>query len=221
MFATPIPLSNTGTRGPIGQTGCQGTVTLNDSMCTLLINGQIEDRNFRLDAPGVGARQQIMAVTSAGGFPVPPWLPDNSTSTWISPVPTSIAAREYIYIQRFFVTYSIGSRSILAGRWAADHDALMYLNGNLVSTVPYGNNALGHSYSVWHPFTITYGHFIQGLNVLEFRVNNPRLGTTGLRVEYSEAILLPEPAELFTTLSLLACVLWLASRRRTAVAATA
>lgn len=210
LFATPIPVSNTGTIGGV----CQGTVVLS-SGCTLMTHGQVGDPHYTLDS---GPTQ---AVTSVGRFPVPPWLPDNSTSTWIQPFsasPRSKPAGDYVYTQTFTAA-TAGSGSILAGRWASDNAGEMYFNGVLVSTSPYGSNQAGHSYNVWHAFTITSG-FVQGLNTLEFRVNNLRPGVTGLRVEFSQASL-PEPAEIITTMALLAGVFWLASRRRSGVAALA
>jgi hypothetical protein len=204
LFATPIPVSNTGTIG----TACQGTVVLT-SGCTLMTHGQIGDPHYSLDTG------PTMAHTT--GFPVPPWLANNDTSTWIRPAGPNVAGN-YVYTQTFNAG-SIGPGSVLAGRWASDNAGLMYLNGTLVSTSPYGSNAAGHSYNVWHAFTITSG-FVQGLNTLEFRVNNFYPGVTGLRVEFSAASL-PEPAELITMLALLAGAFWLASRRRASVAATA
>jgi hypothetical protein len=131
---------------------------------------------------------------AVGGFPIPPYLGDNSLSAWIGPfndTQLNGPGGTYDYQTTFDLTGLDPATAILTGQWAADDQGLdVLING--VST---GNTAAG--FSSWSSFSISSG-FVAGLNTLDFLVSN-NSGPTGLRVEVSgtaNASGTPEPASI-------------------------
>lgn len=149
----------------------------------------------------------------AGSTPPAVWIANSSTSEWITPganASTPQAPGTYIYTQTFTLG-SFGSAT-LSGQWTSDNDAVMRLNGNLVSSTP----ATG--YAAFTPFTTSSG-FVVGTNTLTFTVTNtPGSNTpTGLRVEISgTTTALPEPASLACVGAGLLALGGIARRRRAA-----
>lgn len=159
---------------------------------SLYSNDQLTDNKYNLVSSPLGANITPFARAAAGGFPVGPWLADNSTSRWITPtIADNHAVGTYTYSTTFDLTGLIASTANVNGRWASDNNAVMRLNGSQVSLSP--------SFTAWTNFNIT-NFFVAGVNVLEFVVTNAA-GTvgnpTGLRVEMSgTATPVPEPASI-------------------------
>ncbi len=174
-----------------------------DSGGAVLANGGAEI-NYKLVTKPAASSASLIAVTSAGGFPVPPWLGDNSTSTWIrpdNPFPGQGSFDNdpdgtYVYETKFSMSGLRASTALITGRWSTDNPGLsIKLNG--VSIVP-ASNTYPFGFSVWTPFTISAASnlFLSGVNTLQFTVTNLVQATqnpTGLRVEMiGTADLLPQ-----------------------------
>jgi hypothetical protein len=139
-----------------------------------------------ISVPGGGAG------TAYATLPHDLWMANSVTSKWIGPSPDSAnvrtdAAGDYVYELTFDVAgYDLGALAI-NGQWLTDNEALMYLNGTLVDSIPFGYPA----FQQWNAFTLTG---LQASNVLQFKVNNG-VGSSGnpsgLRVEFTQVI--PEP----------------------------
>jgi len=137
------------------------------------------------------------ATTSAGGFPVGPWLADNAYSTWLTPTTdTNGLAGDYFYETSFDLLDADLSTASLFGRWAIDNEGLdILLNG--VST----GNANPNGFGGWTDFSIAADEgdvFNAGSNTLTFIVNNAGLptdppGPIGLRVEFLSGSYAPIP----------------------------
>jgi len=158
-----------------------------------LANATIGDPHYSLvSVPG--GTTSIRVVTSANGFPVGPWIGDDSVSAWIGPNNDSQAdgpIGHYDYRTTFDLTGFAPSTASITGLWATDNEGInILING--VST----GNTIGaaQGFTSFTPFSIT-GGFVSGINTLDFIVNNDA-GPTGLRVEMQGMALtvVPEPA---------------------------
>jgi hypothetical protein len=176
-YAGPIAIFNTGVNG-------SGTP---------LANGTIGDSHYTLiSVPSGGTAIQVL--TSAGGFPIPPWLADDAVSAWIGPNNNEDdfgPAGSFTYRTTFTLSGFNPATASLVGKWATDDFGTnILLNG--VST----GNASG-GFSSWSAFTINSG-FVAGVNTLDFVVSNGIAdGPTGLRVEVTgtaDPTGVPEPA---------------------------
>jgi hypothetical protein len=174
--ADPISLFNTGVNA--------GGMPLPD--------GTLGDPHYTLVSVPSGSTTVIRVRTSAGGFPIPPWVGNNSTSAWIGPnnnaeVDGPIGHYDY----RTTFTLSSASAIKITGRWTTDNEGVnILLNG-----VPTGNTLpSATSFSSFHSFTIT-GNGVAGSNTLDFIVNNDG-GPTGVRAEFFGANTVPEPGTL-------------------------
>lgn len=175
-YAGPINIFNTGV----------------DAGGTPLPDGTIGDAHYSLIVVP-GGTTTIRVLTSAGGFPIGPWIGDNSTSAWIGPDNDTDAdgpAGDYIYRTTFDLTGLIFGTASLSGLWSTDDGGVdILING--VST---GQTSGG--FTAFSGFSINSG-FIAGVNTLDFVVNNGG-GPTGLRVEVSGSATdissTPEPA---------------------------
>ena len=164
-----------------------------DAGGSVLPDGTVGDPHYTLvSVPG--GTSAIRILTSLSGFPIPPWVADNSTSAWIGPDTTDAEGPvgDYLYRTTFDLTGLIAATASLSGRWSSDNAGLdIILNG--VST---GINSPSlTSFETFTPFTINSG-FVSGVNELIFRVNNAG-GPTGLRVEIAgtaDPSAVPEPA---------------------------
>lgn len=129
------------------------------------------------------------AVTSAGGFPVGPWLGDDALSTWISVGGHgSSPSGPILYTTTFDLTGFDPTTASITGQWATDDGGTdIILNG--VST---GQTSFG--FSSWAPFSLPVGSaFVAGLNTLTFIADNSG-GPGGARVEMTgDATVAPEP----------------------------
>jgi len=126
------------------------------------------------------------AATSPGGFPIPPWLPDNRVSAWISQNQNTFipGGTSFTYQTTFDLTGFNPASARITGRWAADNRGqTIILNGTAV-TAPAPS-----SFDAWASFNISSG-FVPGMNRLQFVIfNDPDLAQPqlqnpgGVRVE--------------------------------------
>ena len=149
---------------------------VDDAQATLA-NYATETHYMIVSAPA-GSAFGIRVATSANGFPIPPWLGDNSLSAWIGPNSDSALngpVGQYDYQTTFDLTGFDASTAALSGRWSVDNAGIdILING--VST---GQTAGG--FDAFSTFSISTG-FIAGINTIDFLVQNAG-GPTGLRVE--------------------------------------
>jgi len=164
---------------------------------TSLANGATE-LHYALASSPYTSTPTPLVRTSAGGFPIPPWIPDSSVSAWTVPN-FDVAGRGllnhlpgiYKWKLSFDLTGLVASTASITGKWAADNGlgSTILLNG--LDTV---NPASG--FKGFTPFTISSG-FQSGTNTLAFIVVNGSGATgnpTGLRVEMDgTAAPVPEP----------------------------
>jgi len=121
---------------------------------------------------------------AAQGFPIPPWVPNDARSTWISVQPDSrVLGGQYLYSVRFTLPVQDETTSVsIAGRWAAEDSATLTING-----MPSGLHVSGAEAFTDFPADAGQGLFVTGENVLEFAVQKADttiLGEpSGLRVE--------------------------------------
>jgi len=161
--------------GQVNNTGVQGC-------CDLL------DPNWTLVAAPAGVT--LGNVYSTPTYPA--WVTPSAGSAWINPFGDngSQPAGNYTYEETFNLASTAGAS--LTGEFAADNDATMYLNGNLVASTV--NGILG--FEQYTPFS-TSSDFLVGTNTIEFVVNNAAPSPTGLEVEISgvsSVVTTPEPA---------------------------
>ena len=141
------------------------------------------DPHYELPYPG-GLTTLPWVATSAGGYPIGPWLPDNADSAWISPVFNTEAApnTDFRYETTFDLSGLNAAGAVIHG-WLATDDQLVdiLLNGQSIgSAVTVGPGG----FTSWQAFAINAG--IQpGANRLAFIVRNGPGGNnpTGLRVQ--------------------------------------
>jgi hypothetical protein len=109
------------------------------------------------------------------------WLLNSTTSKWIGPrfFTDQAAGGDYTYRLEFDLTGLDASTAIITGQWATDNGG----TDILINGTPTGN-ANTAQFGSYTAFTISSG-FVEGLNTLDFLVNNAAVGYTGLRVEIS------------------------------------
>ncbi len=117
------------------------------------------------------------------GFPIPPWFPQSGSSRWIGPRPDAgdgANPGNYTYRFRFSLHDFEPASVVLTGQWSSDNAGVdIRLNGHSTGLVNDGD------FSRFSPsFTLDQG-FIDGLNTLEFVVNNAgdSPNPTGFRAE--------------------------------------
>lgn len=185
----------------------------NDPHYTLVSAPDANANPISINAPAV--------VVNTSGFPAGgPWMPNTSTSKWISITadqakgafpsstsPENLNPVPYKYTMTFDLTgfNSATQLASITGQVASDNAVKVLFNGAKV--LGYGQAG---GFDSWHPFTFdsTQFSFISGLNTLEFDVVNlyppppddPVIANpTGLRVEISgvvENTPTPEPTSL-------------------------
>lgn len=154
------------------------------------------------------------AVTSAGGFPIGPWLGDLTTSSWISPATGTLGDlnQTYTYTTTFDLTGIDLTTASIAGRISTDDQLTgITINGN-AAAIPVGIT----SFTYWTNFSVSSG-FLSGLNTLSFSVLNNGGGPTGLRVEYTGnnfVAAVPEPSSYALALAGIATAFLVLRRRR-------
>ncbi len=138
-------------------------------------------------------------VTTGTGFPFGPWLANTGDSKWLTPSANAAqsydpsTAGQYKWTLTFDLTGKDTASAYLAGRWAADNNGSVALNGVTISS--------GSGFTSWSAFSADDG-FVAGLNTLDFIVTNlpgASGNPTGVRVEFLESYAIaaapvPEPA---------------------------
>ena len=158
---------------------------------------------YQLISVPAGSTTDILVRTSAGGYPIPPYLADNGLSAWIGPNndPRLVSpVGDYIYRTSFDLTGLDKTTASLTGQWATDNNGVDILinNTSLGFMTPFDSFSTG-----FKPFTVNSG-FTSGVNYLDFVVRNgftgstPNANPTALRVEVSgtASVPVPEPASL-------------------------
>ena len=166
LYAAPIPgLFNTG----VDDAGAPLADNAVDLHYTITVN------------PDGGLPDAIVEDSTRFPIVAGPWMANSNTSKWIGPrfFTDQAAGGDYTYSIIFDLTGLDPASAVIIGQWTSDNAGTdILING--VST---GNSNPG-SFGIYTAFTISSG-FIDGLNTLEFRVNNASLGYTGLRAELS------------------------------------
>jgi hypothetical protein len=144
-----------------------------------LPDGTIGDPHFTLVTTPGGSTTDLRVRTTAGGFPIPPWVGDDAISAWIGPN-NDAQVDGPIGVYDFRTTFSLAgllpTTASLTGQWAVDNEGVSILiNGVLTVNPPPPTNFTFGTFSV-------NGGFIAGVNTLDFLVNNDG-GPIGLRVE--------------------------------------
>lgn len=171
-----------------------------DSAGNLLADGAV-DGNYLLTASSDASTPGPAAyVSRQDRFPIVsgPWVPDTSTSKWISPNPDpslNLSPGNYTFTYTFDLTGFLPGTVTISGQFAADDGSTVSLNG--AQLVP-----LSGGYSSYTPFLANSG-FVAGLNTLTFNVANQG-GPTGLKVDILEATgtadtsaAVPEPSVIY------------------------
>jgi hypothetical protein len=153
------------------------------------------DPHYTITSSPIGA-DSVLARSSANGFPVPPWVGDDSASKWIIPANTDADGDGpvgiYIYQTTFTVT---GDPSTVAitGRYSSDNELINVLVNGVFTGIH--NGTVGNDqgqYRFWWNLGTIAGLFQTGTNTIDFFVNNDG-GPTGFRAELSAV---PEPSSL-------------------------
>jgi MYXO-CTERM domain-containing protein len=161
------------------------------------------DIHWNLVAPGAQTGAPLVA-TSAGGFPIPPWLADNGTSAWIGTLnPTALGptavTREYHYQTTFDMSGLVPSSAVISGQASQDN----FLLDVLINGQSAGISESAVSFGGWTNFTFDAADIALlngGTNTLTWIVQSATTdGTddyTSLRVEFltKTADAIPEPA---------------------------
>lgn len=151
-----------------------------DASGNVLPNGTIGDPHYTLTSVP-GGTTTLRVVTSANGYPIGPWLGDDTTSRWIGPNSDGQLdgpSGFYNYHTTFDLTGFNLATVVITGRYATDDGGSIVLNGATVGP-PSGG------FTSWTNFTLSSG-FVAGINTLDFSVFNGG-GPTGLRVEIISA----------------------------------
>ena len=173
----------------------------------VLADGTVGDPHYTLlSVPG--GTTDIRVSSSASGFPIGPWLGDNTDSRWIGPnndADMNGPEGDYTYRTTFSLAGLDEDTAFLMGLWATDNGSVDIL----VNGVSVGAGQLSSGFGVWTPFvidasTLPPGTFLDGLNTLDFIVNNLPASNnpTGLRVQVTgfAKTAVPEPATVATLL---------------------
>lgn len=170
---------------------------------------------YTLVSKPASSTASLIAITSAGGFPIGPWIGDNSTSRWIRPnnPNDNDPSGNYVFRTTFDLTGFQSSTASITGRFATDNSGRILLNGTDIGAASSG-------FASWTNFSILSSSnlFVSGLNTLEFLVNNASGSSgnpVGLRVEMSGLVnAIPEPASaLMFAMGIPAASLFLRRRR--------
>ena len=167
-------------------------------------------------APAFTAGPIATVVVPNGGFPIPPWVPDNATSAWIAPTanggsagttlapfvntaagysPTISSPQGLFY---YTTTFTIGAGSSVAGTsnlsWTSDNQGVaIFLNGHNEGDTNPGD------FTTFTPFHLNTADFVSGVNTLTFVTFNEEYGAshaspTGLNAEGTILLRsIPEP----------------------------
>lgn len=165
----------------------------------------------------------VKVLTYAAGSAISPYIPDSTTSAWISPIANQSFGAEglYDYQTTFTLTQTQADTFSIAGLWSTDNagaDILINKNstGNTLGTHPGDYNG----FQSYVPFTVN-SNFKAGVNTLDFIVYNAPGSPTALRVDSIQGTVAPEPSSfaVFGFLGLGMAGLMFKARKRSASAA--
>ena len=112
------------------------------------------------------------AITVNPGFPIPPWVDyssGNGNSRWISVDSSGGNASLPITTQTFTTTFTLSGLAnvSLSGEWASDNASKLYLNGNLIGTIPFGVSP-NYSFGLYTGFSTSIQSYfnLYGVNTL-------------------------------------------------------
>jgi hypothetical protein len=176
-----------------------------DGSGVVLADGTLGDAHYTLTPPGAvgaGNTNVVRVRQTVGGYPIPPWVGDDTISAWIGPNnATNLSSNGglYDYQTTFDLTGFDYTTASISGQWAADDNIKILLNGNEVLPL-----TTGAHYSNWTSLASISSGFQAGINTLDFIVNNDGGGPTGLRTELIgtanlAATTVPEPSDLMGT----------------------
>ncbi len=165
-----------------------------------LPDGYTPDPHYSLTVVPSGATVTLVR-TSTGGYPVPPYLPDDYLSAWIGPLnPPATDLNGPIGDYHYTTTFSLAGLNPLtasiSGQWSTDNEGVdIILNGvSTGQTIPFFDGS-SYSFQHWTPFSLTSG-FVAGLNTIEFVVHNadPTIldNPTAVRVEMTGTAQVPD-----------------------------
>jgi hypothetical protein len=213
--------ASTAHAGPV--TGLYNTGV--DAAGITLANGLADTHYTLTTRPAAAGSGSTTFVVNPGGFPVPPWFPNDAVGTaggsmWISGPRTPTVAEPnglYIYHTTFTIAAGIDPNSVrISGSLSADDQVAVALNGNANIVVPYTPD---QGYGALYAFTISSG-FRTGSNELNFLVQNTHESVEGLRVAGLTSSAVPEPASLaMTGVGIVASLVGYRIRRRGAATA--
>jgi len=132
-----------------------------------------------------GGSNSYVVVADPSGYPLNSWIANSAVSEWIGPAMADqpcCGLGDYTYDQSFTVS---GGAETISGRWAADNEATMYVNG--VEVAVGGTTA---TFQQWTPFSFSVSTPGTQTFDLTFVVDNYG-EASGLRVEFNSA---PEPS---------------------------
>ncbi len=176
-----------------------------DSSGTPLADGTA-DPHYVAYENSTGPALTETSLTSAGGFPVGPWLGDDTLSAWIS---TNGHGNQDAATFDNTTTFSspITGLATIIGQWSTDNEApAIYVDGVKV------NNGNNNEFASWTPFTI-YANVVAGSNTIDFQSHNDG-GPGGVRVEIGSGTVTPEPASIAIWGLAISAGLMIARRRR-------
>jgi hypothetical protein len=168
-----------------------------DTFGNTLPDATVGDPHYTLTSVPGGSTTDIRVRTSAGGYPIGPYIGDDVLSTWIGPNNDTMIdgpVGTFIYETTFNLTGLNPATASLTIGWSTDNNGLdVVLNGSSTGQTTSDSQFLvGFS-----TFTISSG-FVAGINTLDFLVNNGG-GPTALRTEISgtaDSAGVPEPMSL-------------------------
>jgi hypothetical protein len=178
----------------------------------VLSNGDIDPHYTLISSPGYDFNGSVRVATSSNGYPIGPWLGDDSSSAWIGPISDSYLdgpSGWYFYQTTFSLTGLDPATASITGQWSTDNEGIEIL----INGINTGTPADYAQFGGWESFHISSG-FQAGVNTIDFIVNNDG-GPTGLRVEMSgvaDASSVPDSG--LTAVMLFGSLLGLAMLRR-------
>ena len=209
----PLDLCNTGFSGAPAGCGPIGAIGSVDGKWSVLVGSStVPNLTFIGNNPG-------------------PYLVNDMVSQWIGIDANFSGASNTTYTYRTSFNIPIGadlSTVLIKGRWRSDNEGQAIL-ANMVDTLQ-GLLPVATSFSpsqFWAPFTITstMAPFVEGLNILDFRIRN-RSGFHGGRIEFDPSSssvdsAVPEPGTFYLLGTALVAIGVVCKRRNSASRASA